>query len=301
MSAPLGVALTGHHLRLPSVLRLARRAETLGYDVVMVDGDTGAVPSRPETPVYEGLTLAGLALTSTGSIRVGSIRLPFFWNPVLLARGLCTLQEVSHGRARAFFGVGPGRGFGRIGIPDRSPSERLAWLDEVLEALRPLLRGEPVTRRGTYVGMEEVRLPVTGAPPPIVVAAAGQRALELVDAHADVWDANVPPLRERLEPLREKIRRPIETWIWVFARPGESVEQAASAYRKHCPWFSEVSDSDLPRALLWGEPERCRDHLRGLRSELCVARPILDLIGLGEEEAVRALEALAPANESSIS
>jgi alkanesulfonate monooxygenase SsuD/methylene tetrahydromethanopterin reductase-like flavin-dependent oxidoreductase (luciferase family) len=301
VNAPVGVALTGHHLRLDSVLRLARRAEALGYDVVLVDGDTGAVPRRPEAPVYEGLTLSGLVLSSTSRTRSGSIRLPFFWNPILLARGLCTLQEASNGRALAFFGVGMGRALASVGVPNRSASRRLAWLDEVLEALRPLLRGEPVTRHGTYVDLDEVRLPAVAEPPPIILAASGQRALELVDAHADVWDANVPPLRDRLEPLREKIHRPTETWIWVFARPDESIEQAARAYRKHCPWFAAVPDSELTQALLWGEPARCRDRLDALRSELCVARPILDLIGLGEAAAARALEALAPAKSRSIS
>jgi alkanesulfonate monooxygenase SsuD/methylene tetrahydromethanopterin reductase-like flavin-dependent oxidoreductase (luciferase family) len=284
-----------------AVLRLSRRAESLGYDVVLVDGDEAAVAARPDAPIYEGLTLSGLALASTTRVRVGSIRLPFFWNPVLLARGLATLQEASRGRGLAFFGVGAGRGSRRAGMPSHTATERLDWLEEVLGALRPLLEGKTVTRRGTYVDVDGLRIPTVERPPPIVVAAAGRRALRLVDTYADVWDANVPPLREYLELRREQIGRALETWIWVFARPGEPFEEASQAYRRHCPWFSELPDARLPQALLWGEAARCQDRLSALRSELSITRPILDLIGLSEAEAARALDALAPAKESAIS
>jgi alkanesulfonate monooxygenase SsuD/methylene tetrahydromethanopterin reductase-like flavin-dependent oxidoreductase (luciferase family) len=301
VSGPLGVALTGHRLRLPAILRLARRADELGYDVVLVDGDAAVVPSRPDAPIYEGLTLSGWVLACTARARAGSIRLPLFWNPVLLARALATLQQGSGGRALGFFGVGARRGLERAGLGDTPAAERLAWLEEMLDALRPLLRGETVTRRGRHVRMESISLPVLERPLPLVVSAARPRALDLVDRYADVWDANVPPHPERVEPLRERLRRPVETWIWAFARPGASLEAAASAYRQHCPWFVDLPERDVERALLYGERAHCRERLDSLRLELGVARPILDLIGLQEEEAAEALDALAPAKDPPIS
>jgi alkanesulfonate monooxygenase SsuD/methylene tetrahydromethanopterin reductase-like flavin-dependent oxidoreductase (luciferase family) len=301
VTEPLGIALTGHRIRLPELLDLVGRAESAGYDVVLVDGDAAVVPGRPEAPIYEGGTLASFALARTRSVRVGSIRLPFFWNAALLARGLATLQEGSGGRALGFFGAGVGRGIARIGLPDGGAAERVRWLDETLDALRPLLRGETVTREGTYVRLEQVTVPAVAPAPPIIVAAAGPEMLGIVARHADVWDANVPPLRDQIEPLRERIGRRIETWIWVFARPGAGLEEAASAYRRHCPWFAEVPDSSLAHAILWGPPDRCRDRLGEMRSELGVARPIVDLIGLDAEGAGAALDALAPAKEGPIS
>lgn len=302
MSAPLGVALTGHRIRLAELLRLVERAESLGYDVVLVDGDTAVVPDRPEAPVYEGLTLAAFALARTDVARVGSIRLPFFWNPALLARGLATLQEGSGGRALAFLGAGAGRGARRVGLAEASPSERVSWLEETLDALRPLLRGEEVTRAGCHVRLDRVRVSSMGPPAPLVVAAAAPRTMRLVDRYADVWDANVPPLRERVDPLRERLTRSLETWIWVFARPGSSFEDAARDYRRHCPWFSSaVPDTALERALLHGTPDRCRTRLEELRAEIGVARPIVDLIGLDAAAASAALDALAPAKTGAMS
>ncbi|MEE8557678.1 MAG: LLM class flavin-dependent oxidoreductase [Myxococcota bacterium] len=295
----LGIALSGHHLRLDSITRLARQADRLGYDPVLIDGDTACVPGRPDAPIYEGLTLSGIVLERTQQARVGSIRLPFFWNPVLLARGLATLQEASGGRALAIFGLG-GRDTRRIGLPPAGPGERIDWTEEVLDALAPLLRGERVTRHGRFVDLEGVQLPPLTHPPPIVVAASGPRALAIVDAHAEVWDANVPPLIEEIEWRRARLKRDLETWIWVFARPQDPFEEAASAYRRHCPWFSSVRDDLLPRALLFGDLDRCRDRLAAVREELR-GTPILDPIGLGEIELARVLDGLAPAKDDAIS
>jgi hypothetical protein len=82
----------------------------------------------------------------------------------------------------------------------------------------------------------------------------------------------------------------------VFARPGASRGDAAAAYRASAPWFADLRPDEAERAVLWGEPERCRDTLARMRSELGVALPIADLSGLDEAGASRALAALAPAS-----
>jgi alkanesulfonate monooxygenase SsuD/methylene tetrahydromethanopterin reductase-like flavin-dependent oxidoreductase (luciferase family) len=251
--------------------------------------------------MYEGLSLSGLVLASTRRIRVGSIRLPFFSNPAMLARGLATLQEGSAGRALAFFGAGGAPDVTRIGLPAATAGDRVAWLEELLDALHPLLRGEAVTRDGKYVRLDRVTAPAIDPPPPVIVAGSGARTLELVDRYADVWDANVPPLRERLEPLRSRLSREVETWAWVFARPGASLDEAAAAYRRHCPWFRNLSDAELSRALLHGDPEGCRERLDELPGELGITRPIVDLTGLDAGGAAQVLEALAPAKRGSMS
>ncbi len=299
--ARVGVALTGHWLTLAQIQRLVRRADDLGYAVVLVDGDTTLLPRRPDAPVYDPNVLAALALAATNRVHVGSIRLPAFWNPLLLARSLATLQEASAGRALGFFGAGVGRHLGRLGIPLLSGRERVARLDETLDVLRRLLSGESVSQRGRYLELERAFVRPPSPPIPLVVAAAGPQGLEVVERHADVWDANVPPLREHLEPLRERLSRPLETWIWVFTRPGASFDAAAKDYRRHCPWFSDVPKRALDQALLWGDPARCRERLASLRAELGVDLPVLDLVGLEESAALHALEALAPAKAANFS
>ncbi|MCH6561102.1 MAG: LLM class flavin-dependent oxidoreductase [Myxococcales bacterium] len=299
--ARLGVALTGHWLALDQIQRLARRADELGYAVVLVDGDASLLPQRPDAPLYDPSVLAALALAATSRTRVGSIRLPAFWNPLLLARSLVTLQEASAGRMLGFFGAGVGRRVGRLGLPVLSGRKRVAQLDETLDIVRRLLAGETVSHRSPRIQLEQAFVQPPSQPVPLVVAAAGPQGLAVVERHADVWDANVPPLRERLEPLRARLSRKLETWIWVFARPGASIEAAAKDYHRHCPWFADVAEPALERALLWGEPDRCREQLSTLRALLDVDLPVLDLVGLDESAALGALEALAPAKKTKFS
>ena len=300
-AAPLGVALTAHWLPLDAVLRLVRRADALGYALVLVDGDAAFADARPERPIYDPTALQAAALVTSERARIAAIHLPIFWNALLLARSLSTLQELSAGRLVALFGVGAKRASHRLGLPEPDGAERVDRLDELLETLRPLLEGQSVTKRGRFTALEHASVTLARAPVPITVSAAGARALDVVRRHADAWDANVPPLRERIEPLRARLGRALPTWCWVFARPGATFEDTARAYRHHSPWFRGLGPHEVERAILYGDPGRCRDRLAQMRAELDLALPILDLTGLDESGVAHALEALAPAAASPIS
>ncbi len=296
----VGVSLTGCRLRLSEIRGLVKSADDLGYPVILVDGDASLLPARPEAPIYDSTALLATALSDTRRARVGSIRLPAFWNAVLLARSLSTLQEIGSGRALALFGVGSGRQERRLDLPLRPPGERVDHLDELLDALRPLLAGEKVTRRGRYVRFCDVSIVPPPSPLPIIVSAAGPRALRVVERHADIWDANVAPVPERFLPLRERLGRKLPTWIWIFARPGTDLEGAIADYRRYSPWFGDLPERTLSEALLWGDAERCADRLESLGQSMGIDTTILDLAGLDEPAARRALEALAPAKASEI-
>ncbi len=294
-AAPLGVALTAHWLRLEAVLRLARRADELGYSLVLVDGDAVLADANPTRPVYDATALSAAAVLETEHARIGAIHFPLLGTALLLARSLATLQELARGRLVGVFGVGAQRASRRLGLPAPGGAERVERLDEMLDALRALLSGEVVSRSGRFTSLERASVTLPSTPVPIAVSAAGARALDVVRRHADVWDANVPPLRERLLPLRERLGRALPTWCWVFARPGADFEAAARAYRHHAPWFRGLVPGAVERAILYGDPEACREKLDRLREELDLALPIVDLTGLDEPSAEQALEALAPA------
>jgi alkanesulfonate monooxygenase SsuD/methylene tetrahydromethanopterin reductase-like flavin-dependent oxidoreductase (luciferase family) len=301
VGAPLGVALTGHFLPLDAVRRLTQRADELGYSVLIVDGDAGVLPRRRDAPIYATSALSSVALHATQRASVGAIRIPTFWNVAHLARDLATLQELSGGRALGFFGVGAERHESRFGFERRSPGQRVRLLEETLGTVRCLLAGEEVTWRGEFVELEHAFIARPSWPVPIVVAAGRPQALAVAERHADVLDANVPPLPERLGAVRERLARELEIWVWVFCRPGALLETAVKDYRRRCPWFSDVPEAALDEALLWGEPARCRDRLAEMRARLAVDMPVLDLTGLDEAASAHALEVFAPANPGDLS
>ena len=90
-----------------------------------------------------------------------------------------------HEREHAAFGVEFGSGFG----------ERLDWLEEALQVIRPLLHGEEVTHDGPRYRADHLRLdpPPVQAHMPIMVGGTGERkTLRSVARHADMWNAQSP-------------------------------------------------------------------------------------------------------------
>jgi len=236
-------------------------------------------------------------LARTRRMHAGSIRLPGYTQVVHVAHALATLHATSEGRAIGFFGVGSGRHVTDLGLPQWTPGQRVAALDESLEMVRALWTGEPVQRHGRFFTLHDVTAPPPISPPPIVIGAAGPRALRVVERHADVWDANDPPLLEHLTPRREQLKRELETWLWIFARPDASEADAIAGYRRHCPWFPELDPSQYRRCLLFGDPRAWPMRLTEMREELAIDVAILDLIALPEASARRALQACGPAED----
>jgi alkanesulfonate monooxygenase SsuD/methylene tetrahydromethanopterin reductase-like flavin-dependent oxidoreductase (luciferase family) len=305
----LAVAFPWHTHPFADLLALAQRAEALGYRAIYIDGDVSMIPSLGDAPVLDGWTTTVALLARTQRIEVGSIRLVHHWNAARLAQAVATAEAIAPGRLRFLISIGAQRADRRFGLPLPPPAERIVWLEELLTALRALWCGETVSAAGRHVRLDEVRIrPVPrGGRMPIEVAGRGPRLLQVVAAHADRWDVNLPPLRARVEAAARQLeeacrargRDPAEIGrsLWVFARPGRSTAAAEvrAEFRRWNPWFREVPDTALERAILGGPPEECRDRIESIRRELSVDLPVIDLAGLDRPACEDALEALAGA------
>jgi len=303
----LGVALVWHCWPWPDLLALVRRAEALGYRCAFVDGDVSMLPSRGDGDVLDGWTATAALLAATERIEIGSIRLVHHWNAAKLAQAVATAERIAPGRLRFQIAIGAHPDDAGFGLPFPPAADRIAWLEETLVALRRLWAGETVTAAGRFVRLDGARVrPVLGRPP-IAVAGRGQRVLELVAAHADRWDVNLPPIaaqvddaaRRLAEACRARGRDPAEIArsMWIFARPGEDPEAPAvrAAFRRWNPWFSDVPDAELREAMLAGPVRECRARLAWIRSRLGVELPLLDLSGLDRATAERVMTEMAGA------
>ena len=84
-----------------SLLALAERAEVLGFDSVWV-GDS--ITARPR---HEPLTLLSAVAARTKRVELGTaVLLPALRNPVVLAHGIATLDQISQGRFILGLGAG---------------------------------------------------------------------------------------------------------------------------------------------------------------------------------------------------
>lgn len=180
----IATATTG---ALGRLTELARAAEASGADAVWVSED-------PEG--WDAFATLTLLATATATIRLGTgVTSPLLRHPNQLAAAVATLDLISSGRA--FLGIGRGEpDWYRHGLGIEVPDRPLDALRQTIELLRAWW--EPPHRVVVAPGVEpEGPFPVRDwertiapwpgrrGPIPIVVAAAGPRALRLAGQRAD--------------------------------------------------------------------------------------------------------------------
>lgn len=301
----LAVALAWHALPFEDLLALVRRAEAAGFAAVFVDGDVSQLASRGDADVLDGWTLTTTLLARTTRIAIGSIRLVHHWHAAKLAQAVATQERITPERLRFLCSIGAHAADARFGLPFPPSSERVIWLHETLGALRRLWAGEDVHLHGRHVRLEGARVrPLPrGGRMPIEVAGRGRRLLEVVAAHADVWDVNVPPLERCVAPVVAELGRAcaargrdpgeIARSMWIFTRPGLAPGSVAlrDSWRRWNPWFADLADAEIDEAAVTGVDARKRIEL--LAARFGIRHPVADLSGLPADAARHALDALS--------
>ncbi|HZU90281.1 MAG TPA: LLM class flavin-dependent oxidoreductase [Stellaceae bacterium] len=173
------------------LLRLAERAEALGYDSVWI-GDS--LLARPR---HDPLTLLAAVAARTKRVELGTaVLLPALRNPVLLAQQAATIDQIGEGRLILGVGISSDMPniraeFAAAGVPF---DKRLGRMLEGLRLMRALWTGEPVDWDGRWTVAGGVLAPVPARPggPPIWAAGAVPAALERVGRLFDGWFPNNP-------------------------------------------------------------------------------------------------------------
>jgi probable F420-dependent oxidoreductase len=173
------------------LLELAERAEGLGYESIWV-GDS--ITARPR---HEPLTLLSAVAARTKHAELGTaVLLPALRNPVVLAHGVATLDQISEGRF--ILGVGIASDVPNIraefvacGVPFE---KRVGRMLEGLRLCRELWSGKPVTWNGRWVMENATVGPVPHRPggPPIWIGGMVRASLERVGQIYDGWFPNAP-------------------------------------------------------------------------------------------------------------
>ncbi len=304
----LGVAFGWYAHPWETLLELVETAEALGYAAAFVDGDVSMLGGTRKADVLDGWTLTTALLARTQQIQIGSMRLVHHWNAARLAQATASAERIAPGRLRFLISIGDRPHDERFGLQRPSAGERVLWLDEMLTAVRGLWRGESVSMNGRFVTLDGARIQPTppGGHIPISIAGRRPKVLELVAAHADGWEINLPPLPDRVaeasailaDACRQRGRNPseIERSMWIFTRVQRSDDPAGAIaeYRRLNPWFGSLSDDECAAATVVGSAERCRARLAELGDELELDFPVIDLSGLDAAASHATLEGMAP-------
>jgi probable F420-dependent oxidoreductase len=209
MRLGFGLPQVGPEAGPEGLVTVAQRAEVLGFDDVWVF-DRVLWPIAPRAPypasadgvlpeackrVLDPVETLTFVAAHTQRVGLGTsvLNLPYY-NPVLLARQLTTLDVLSRGRVRLGLGTGwsPDE-FEAVGSSMRAVGKRT---DEALRLLKAIWTTDPVEFCGDYfrvaksiIGLKPVQKPH----PPIYFAAYTPAAMRRVAREADGWlPAGIP-------------------------------------------------------------------------------------------------------------
>jgi 5,10-methylenetetrahydromethanopterin reductase len=241
----------------------ARMAEQEGFDLVGL-GDSQSI----WRDVYASLSTVARA---TDEVRIGpTVTNPVTRHPAVTASAICTIEELSGGRAI----LGMGSGDSSVGTLGERPA-RLAEFEEHASVIRSLCRGRPAEYDDSTLEIEWVADAEPTPDIPLFLGAEGPKTLELAGRIADGVFIGTGLFPELIEESVERVlagaekagRDPdeIETWVLAKANVGETTAEAVDEIKMALA----ASANHAFRFTLDGKrvPEEYREPIRELQSE----------------------------------
>lgn len=194
MKTKFGYALSSEEHSPLTLIQNARLAEELGFEFALIsDHFHPWVSEQPHSP-FVWSTLGGLAVATDKLVYGTGVTCPLQRiHPALIAQAAATTAAMMEGRF--FLGVGTGENLNEHILGDKwEPIDtRMAMLEEAIELIRELWKGESTTFHGGYYTVEDARIfTLPRQLPPIAVAASGEAAAELAGKKGDALVSTSP-------------------------------------------------------------------------------------------------------------
>lgn len=254
---------TGVPQIFPTVIAQAKEAEAAGFDSVFVMDHFYQLPGlgTPDQPMLEAYTALGGLATATERVQLGTLVTGnTYRNPTLLAKTITTLDVVSQGRA--VLGIGTGwyeREHDSLGFEFGTFTDRFNKLDEALQIILPMLKGERPTLDGKYYRVHEAMAePRYREHIPLMIGGSGEKkTIPLAARYFDHLNiiAGFDELSRKLQVVRERCeeigRDPatLETSMLVVAIIDENVS-------------GDVIPDDFKQRAVWGSPEQVAEQVQ---------------------------------------
>ena len=247
----------------PTVIAQAREAEQAGFDSVFVMDHFYQLPGlgAPEEPMLEAYTALGALAAATEKVQLGTLVTGnTYRNPTLLAKEITTLDVISQGRA--ILGIGTGwfeLEHDSLGYEFGTFTERFKKLDEALEIILPMLKGDRVTFDGEYYRTKEVFAnPRFRDHIPLMIGGSGEKkTIPLAARHFDHLNiiAGFDELARKVAVVKEnceKIDRDpatLETSVLAIALIGEQ-------------YTADAIPDDFKQQAVYGSPQQIAEQLK---------------------------------------
>jgi G6PDH family F420-dependent oxidoreductase len=190
----LGYALSSEEHRTADLVTNARRAEETGFGFAVISDHFHPWIDRQGHSPFVWTVLGALA-QATERIEIGTgvtcptVRI----HPAIIAQAAATVADLLPGRF--FLGVGSGENLNEHIVGARWPSVdvRLEMLEEAIDVIRTLWKGELTSHHGTHYTVENARIyTLPDELPPIHVAGAGAKSAELAGRLGDGYIGTTP-------------------------------------------------------------------------------------------------------------
>ncbi|GAA2784783.1 LLM class F420-dependent oxidoreductase [Mycolicibacterium pallens] len=254
---------TGVPELFPTVIAQAQEAEAAGADAVFVMDHFYQLPNlgKPEEPMLEAYTALGALANATQRVQLGTLVTGnTYRNPTLLAKAITTLDVISQGRA--ILGIGTGwfeLEHDSLGYEFGTFTDRFNKLDEALEIILPMLRGERVTVSGKYYRTNEAfAIPRFRDHIPLMIGGSGEKkTIPLAAKHFDHLNviAGFDELPRKIQVVNEaceKIGRDpatLETSMLVFGLIDDNITE-------------DFIPDDVRQRAVWGSADQIADQIK---------------------------------------
>lgn len=212
----------------PTVVQQAQEAEGSGFDTVLVMDHFYQLPmlGAPDHAMLECYTLLSALAQHTSRVRLSALVTGnTYRNPTLLAKIVTALDVVSGGRAQ--LGIGAGwfeLEHDSLGFPFGTFTERFEKLEEALQIILPMLRGERPSLDGRWYQVHDaINSPAPLSRIPVLIGGGGERkTLRMVAQYAD---------ESNIICAVEEIPRKLEALVQHCERLGRDRSQITVTYQ----------------------------------------------------------------------
>lgn len=266
------------HQIFQNVIAQAKAAEDAGFDTVYVMDHFYQLPGlgAPEEPMFECYTLLSAIAQHTSRIQLSSLVTGnTYRNPTLLAKIITALDIVSNGRAK--LGIGAGwfeLEHNSLGFEFGAFTDRFEKLEEALQIIVPMLRGEKANLQGKhYQVIDAVNFPAPVSRIPIMIGGNGEKkTLRMVAQYADESDLAGGPIEDiahKLEVLDEHCARlgrnrseiKVSKLQMVCVAPTmEEAHQDLVEIAQAKGWSTELVEM-MKSVLIYGDPDTVGEKL----------------------------------------
>ena len=247
-----------------AIVETACKAEELGFDALFVNDHVIVDDSPRNDPwrnVYDPLMVLSYVAAKTTTIKLGtSVLIMPYRNPIVTAKMVATLDQMSGGRAIA--GVGSGwnqEEYDALGVPFRQRGGRT---NEYIRLWRACWEPGSTSFRGRYFSFENMHVnpkPLQQPHPPIWIGGSGAGSIRRAARFAEVWQPTPTPLPSLISNQAYLSQ--------VSAEIGQETPRTRMSFRVNLSNITSSSSGDSDRPTGQGTPEQVASDLTRYRQE----------------------------------